>query len=139
MVILGWTVVAARLSASVTTAPSAGAGSDKTTLPTTLFPPATLDGVSVRDWTPMRGPCVTVWVLPATVSVPVRAVVSGLAATVKLTVFVPEPLAPELTTIQGALLLAVQEHDAPVATLTLPAPPAAVNVCTAGETAGAQD
>jgi hypothetical protein len=57
---------------------------------------------------------VTVTVWPATVSVPVRAVV--LAAMVKLTAPIPAPVAPAVTVIQLALLTAVHEQLVPEVT-----------------------
>jgi hypothetical protein len=57
---------------------------------------------------------VTVTVRPATVSVPVRDVV--VAATVKVTAPIPDPLAPAVTVIQPALLVAVHEQLVPEVT-----------------------
>ncbi len=70
---------------------------------------------------------VTVNVVPAIVMVPVRVEATVFAATLKPTVPLPEPVAPLVTVIQGALLPAV--HAQPVATVTLlvPVPPDAVN------------
>jgi hypothetical protein len=70
---------------------------------------------------------VTVNVVPAIVMVPVRIEATVFAATLKPTVPLPEPVAPLVTVIQGALLPAV--HAQPVATVTLlvPVPPDAVN------------
>jgi hypothetical protein len=59
--------------------------------------------------------CVTVNVWPATVRVPVRGA-PVLAATVKPTLPLPEPLAPDVTVIQDALLVAVHVHPAVVVT-----------------------
>ena len=60
----------------------------------------------------------------ATVSVPLRAL-PPLAATLKLTVPAPLPLAPEVTVMNPALLTAVQLHPVAVVTARLPLPPAA--------------
>lgn len=60
---------------------------------------------------------VTVW--PATVSVPVRALLVVFAATLKETVARPVPVAPAVTVIQLALLTAVQEQLEPVVTARL--------------------
>ena len=68
---------------------------------------------------------VTVNVLPAIVSVPVRPVVDVFAADVKLTVPLPVPAAPAVTVIHAALLTAVHAHPVPAVTVVLPAPPAA--------------
>jgi hypothetical protein len=57
---------------------------------------------------------VTVTVRPATVSVPVRAIV--VAATVRVTAPVPDPLAPAVTVIQLALLTAVHAQLVPEVT-----------------------
>ena len=81
--------------------------------------------------------CVTVNVLPATVSVPVRGVVAVDAATVKPTDPLPVPLPPAVRVNQAALLVADHPHPAPAVTPTLPLPPAAVNDCETGEIAGA--
>jgi hypothetical protein len=59
------------------------------------------------------------------VSVPVRAA-PVLAATLKVVVPLPVPVAPDATLIHGALLAAVQAHPAPTATATeLPEAPEA--------------
>ena len=63
--------------------------------------------------------CVTVTVCPATVSVPVRGVVAVLAATVKLTPPLPEPLGPVVMVIQLALVAAVHEQLVPDVTETV--------------------
>ena len=64
--------------------------------------------------------CVTVKVIPATVSVPVRADVVVFAAAEKLTVPFPLPGVPAVTVSHDAPLVAV--HAQPVATLTLTDP-----------------
>ena len=70
-------------------------------------------------------PCDTVKVRPAIVNVPVRPVVAVLAATLKFTVPLPDPLAPDVTVIQVALLTAVHPQPVPAVTFVLPVPPAA--------------
>src|SRR5687767_6768082 len=66
-------------------------------------------------------------VRPATVMVPVRAA-DVLAPTLKATVPLPEPAAPEVTVIQGSDATAVQSHVAPVVTVMgVPVPPALPN------------
>jgi hypothetical protein len=55
--------------------------------------------------------------------VPVRGVVVVFAATVNVTVPLPDPLAPPVTLIQLALLVAVQAHPAPAAIEIEPLPP----------------
>jgi uncharacterized membrane protein len=70
-------------------------------------------------------------VCPATVMVPVRAG-PVLAATEKLTVPLPVPVAPAVMVIQASLLVAVQAQPAAAVTLVEPAPPAAAMVWLAG-------
>jgi len=78
--------------------------------------------------------CVTVIVCPAIVIVPVRLLVSVLAATLYDTLPFPVPLAPAVIVIHGAVLAAVHAHDAAFAvTATVPAPPAAVGELAVGE------
>jgi hypothetical protein len=82
-----------------------------------------VDGVTVNVHPPA---CVTVNVLPAMITPAVRDAVPGLAATVRITVPLPDPDAPEVTTIHEAGLVAVQLHAVPAPTLTLAdSPPAA--------------
>jgi hypothetical protein len=64
---------------------------------------------------------VNVW--PPTVMVPVRGVVFGFAATLYVTVPMPDPLAPAVIVIQAALADAVHEQLVPVVTLKEPVPP----------------
>ena len=66
---------------------------------------------------------VTVNVRPAIVMVPVRTAAVGLAATVKFTVPLPDPLAPAVTLIHAALLVAVQPQPLSAMTSTAPVPP----------------
>jgi hypothetical protein len=82
IVTLDGSVVDASVSLSVTTIPLAGAGALIVTVPVTPLHPATALGLSTSD--EMVGgdaAWVTVKVFPAMVSVPVRAVVTMLAAT----------------------------------------------------------
>jgi hypothetical protein len=74
------------------------------------------------------GLCVTVKVRPAIVSVPVRDVVPVWAATVKLTVPLPVPLAPEVTEIQATLLVVVIAYVQDAAWVTVTVCPAIVSV-----------
>ena len=71
--------------------------------------------------------CVTVNVAPAIVSVPVRVVVAVFAATLKDVVPLPDPVAPPVTVIHDALLVADQPQPVPAVTVLPPVPPAAVN------------
>ena len=61
----------------------------------------------------------TVTVCPATVNVPVRGAPVVLAATLKVTEPMPDPVAPVVTVIQGAAGVAVQEQDVPDVTLSV--------------------
>ena len=64
-------------------------------------------------------------ICPAIVSVPLRDVVELFAAALKLTVPLPEPLAPAVTVSQLALLVAVHVQPVPAVTFVLPVPPPA--------------
>ena len=77
--------------------------------------------------------CVTVNVASAIVSVPVRLAIVGFAATLKPALPDPVPLAPLVTVIHGALLVAVHAQPDNVVTVLLPLPPAAANDWFAGE------
>jgi hypothetical protein len=77
----------------------------------------------------------TVNVCPPTVMVPARGVEVVFAATVNVTVPLPDPLAPPVTLIQLALLVAVQAHADPAAIEIEPLPPDAGTDCEAGEMA----
>ena len=71
--------------------------------------------------------CVTVNVWPATVSVPVRALVFELADALNATVPGPLPLAPLVTVNHDVLLLTpVQAHPAGAVTVVDPVPPPAM-------------
>ncbi len=65
-----------------------------------------------------RRSCDTVNVRPAIVSVPVRVELPVLGATLKLTFPFPLPLAPEVTVIHDALLVAVHAQPEVVETWT---------------------
>jgi hypothetical protein len=56
--------------------------------------------------------------------VPERGEVAVLAATEKLTTPLPDPLAPAVTLMNPALLIAVHAQPVAVVTLTVPLPPA---------------
>ena len=79
--------------------------------------------------------CVTVNVWPAMVSVPVRALVFGLADALNATVPVPLPLAPLVTVNQPVLLLTpVHAHPAGAVTAVDPVPPPATTDSLVGDT-----
>jgi hypothetical protein len=71
--------------------------------------------------------CVTVNVTPAILSVPLRAIVDGLAATLNPTLPGPDPVAPLVIVIQDVLLSALQPQPLDVDTVLLLAPPDAPN------------
>jgi len=94
-------------------------------LETVIEPLAALDNGSVDDVGEMvivhGAPAwVTVKVLPPMVNVPVREVVALLALTLYPTEPLPLPLAPDVTVIHEALLVAVHAHPAPAVTFTVP-------------------
>ena len=66
--------------------------------------------------------CTTVRVFPAIVTVPVLSFLPLGAVTLYATVPLPVPLAPDVTVIQSALLLAVQAQPLVVDTATVPVP-----------------
>ena len=78
--------------------------------------------------------CVTVYVWPAIVAVPVRCA-PVFAATVTPTAPLPEPVAPEVIVIHGALLAAVHVQPAVVVTMTVPDDPALDGVSLIGDIA----
>ena len=83
----------------------------------------------VNDAVQPRPACVTVNVRPATVSVPMRWTPLGFAATLKLVVPPPLPLAPDVIVSQLLLLLvAFQVHPARAVTDVDPVPPVAASV-----------
>jgi hypothetical protein len=67
------------------------------------------------------------------VIVPVRELAPVLAATLKVVVPLPVPLAPAVRVIQVAPLVAVQAQPLLAATLELPLPPPYGNEALAGE------
>ena len=79
-------------------------------------------GVTVKAHTPAW---VTLKLLPAIVTVAVRDEVAVFVLTVRLTLPLPDPEAPEATTIHETGLAAVQLHPVPAVTLTLTVSPAA--------------
>jgi hypothetical protein len=81
----------------------------------------------------------TVKVLLATVTVPVRGDAFGFAATEYATGPFPLPDAPGATVIQAALLVAVHVHPAAAVTLTLPEPPDPGTLVDPGEIVGAHE
>jgi hypothetical protein len=106
----------------------------------TAPPPVAL----VNDWligvivnTQGAAACVTVNVAPAIVRVPTRLTVAVFAATLKVTVAVPRPVAPAVTVIQGALLTAVHAQPTPAVTVLLPVPADDVSNRLTGEIDGA--
>jgi hypothetical protein len=83
--------------------------------------------------------CVTVKLLPAIVSVPVRDEVLVFAAVPKLTLPLPEPDAPAVTVSQpGLLLTAVQAQPAGAVTAMVPVPPLDTTLCEVGEIVSVQ-
>lgn len=81
---------------------------------------------------------VTVKMLPAIVSVPVRALAALFAAALKLTVPLPDPLAPAVTVIHPLLLAAVHAHPAGAFTVAVPVPPPEPMLCAEGEIVSVQ-
>ena len=77
--------------------------------------------------------CVTVNVCPPAVIVPVRDVVAEFAATVNVTVPLPDPLAPPVIVIQVALLAAVHVQPLPLVTANELVPPPATTDSETGE------
>ena len=67
-------------------------------------------------------------VSPPTVTVPIRAVVAVLAATLSDTEPLPVPVAPAVTVIQLALLVAVRAHPVVPVTVSDTGPPAAATL-----------
>ena len=76
---------------------------------------------------------VTVKVCPPAVIVPVRDVVAEFAATLNVTVPLPDPLAPPVIVIQLSLVDAVHAHPAPLVTVNDPVPPPAATDSETGE------
>ena len=82
-------------------------------------------------------PCETVTVCPATVSVPDRAAPPVFAATEYVTVPFPLPLAPDVTVMNEALLVAVHAQPEDAVTATVAVPPVFATDCVVGLTANA--
>ncbi len=82
--------------------------------------------------------CVTVNVLPAIVSVPVRGDTDVFAAELKLTDPLPDPDAPDITVSQLLLLRAVQAQPPGADTATVPVPPFDTTLCDVGEIVSVQ-
>ena len=102
-----------------------------------VTPPATtLAAVGAIEELHGTPACVTVKVLPPIVSVPFRAVVAALAATVYETEPLPLPVAPAVMVIHVALLEAVHAQPAAAVTVTEPVPAADVTVADAEEIVG---
>ena len=93
-------------------------------------PPAAGADCAVDERAKLQAPlCVTVSVVPAIVSVPVRGVVAVLAATLYDTVPLPVPLLPAVTVIHVVLLLTpVQAQPPVVVTVAVCEPPAATTL-----------
>jgi len=75
---------------------------------------------------------------PPAVMVPVRLLVALLAATVNVTVPLPDPLAPLITVIQPTLLEAVHAQPPGLATVNELVPPPAATDNETGESAYVQ-
>jgi hypothetical protein len=82
--------------------------------------------------------CVTVTVLPATVSVPVRLVVEKFVPIENAVVPLPVPEDPLVIVSQDVLDVAVQGHPLPAVTATDDVEAAEAVVTLAGDTVGAQ-
>jgi hypothetical protein len=82
--------------------------------------------------------CVTVNVMPATLSVPVRDAVAVFAVAEKFTVPLPLPDAPAVIVSQEAPLVAVHAHPVAAFTPTEPDEAAAPSAADAADRAGAQ-
>jgi len=106
---------------------------------TVADPPLAAGLADVGDALKLHGNvCVIVTVWPATVSVPVREVVPVFAATLYVTVPLPVPLAPAVTVIQDALLVAVHAQPAVAVTVTVADPPLAAGLADVGDAEYAQ-
>jgi hypothetical protein len=82
--------------------------------------------------------CVTVKVLPAIVSVPLRDETDPFAVALNETEPLPDPEDPAVTVNQPALLTAVHAHPAGAVTLTVPLPPPDGTLCDVGEIVSVQ-
>jgi hypothetical protein len=96
-------------------------------------PPAGTDAEPADNENVQPCPWLTVKVRPAIVSVPDRAG-PVVAATVKATVPLPLPLAPDVIEIHGWLLTAVHAHPLADVTAALPVPPDAGTLLESGAT-----
>src|SRR5215468_6855343 len=113
--------------------------SGSTSLPSTLISTGVSSSVvAVSLLAVGAASCVMVTVLPATVNVPLRAAPVVFGATVKLTVPLLLPGAPELIVMNGLLLTAFQSQGAVAdrffVTVTLPVLPGEKNAWLVGET-----
>lgn len=88
----------------------------------------------IDDVQTLGGVCVTVKVVPAIVSVPVRTVGPVFGATVNATLPDPEPVVPLMMLIHGVVVLDVHPHPRPAVTVPIPVPPPPANVWLAGDT-----
>jgi len=96
--------------------------------------------VGVSDGLQASPAWLTVKVSPATVMVPERGLLLGFgSAEYDIEPFSPDPVAPPVTAIHEALLLAVHVQSlAACDTTTAPVPPAAATACEVGDNEGAQ-
>ena len=104
---------------------------------TVLLP---LPPAGVNDWLvgemlyeQLAPPWVTLYVLPAIVSVPLRLLEDAFASTLNPTFPLPEPVPPAVTVIHAALLVADQAQPPPAVTALLPVPPLPAKEPLAGE------
>ncbi len=95
-----------------------------------LAPTDSLAGAIAKPHT--APPWLTVKVCPAIVSVPLRAALL-FAATLNRTAPFPVPDAPDVTVMKAAFEVAVQLHEGPAVTATVPVPPPAATDWLAGE------
>jgi len=91
-------------------------------------------GATVKVQAAVAPAWITVTVLPATVSVPVRGELEVFAATLNVTVPLPFPLAPEVIVNQEVLLVAAHVQPAVVETVELAELAAAAGLKVVGAT-----
>lgn len=94
-------------------------------------PPSEVNDRVVGEIKVLQGagaPCVTMKLVPAIVMVPVRVVVPVFAVKLNPTFPGPDPEAPLVTVIHGALLTADHEHPAAAVTELFPVPASLANV-----------
>ena len=105
---------------------------DTATLP---LPPVAASAcvLGLMEYAQLCAPCVRVTVCPAIEAVPLLEP-PLVGSTLRTTVPLPVPLAPDATAIQAASLVAVQPHAGPVVTDTLTLPPVAATVWLSGDT-----